>query len=132
MAILGARIFVMLGGVAGCGAVAMAAVAAHALPQRLDPRSLAAVRSAIDMQAWHAIALVLTGLWLLRLDGPAAVAATLAGAAFTLGVLLFCGTIYAGDLAGVHLGAAAPIGGILLMVGWLMLTASAALAGRAS
>jgi uncharacterized membrane protein YgdD (TMEM256/DUF423 family) len=126
----GARVFAVVGAVAGCGAVAMAAVAAHALPQRLDARALAAVQSAIQMQGWHAIALVLTALWLVRLGGGAAyLAATAAGIAFTLGLLLFCGAVYAHDIGGVRLGPVAPAGGFLLMAGWLLLAASALLDG---
>ncbi len=127
-----ARIFVCLGGVAGCGAVAMAAVAAHALPQRLDPHALEAVKSAIQMQGWHAIALVLTALWLGRLRGTAFALGSLAGVAFAFGLLLFCGAVYAHDLAGVRLGPVAPTGGVLLMAGWLLLAASAVFAGGAA
>jgi uncharacterized membrane protein YgdD (TMEM256/DUF423 family) len=119
------RMWVAAGGVAGCTAVAMAAAAAHALSHRLEPRGLEAVRSAVQMQGWHAIALVLVGIWLSRLSGGAALLANLAGAAFALGVVLFCGSIYAGELAGIRIGPTAPAGGILLMIGWLLLAASA-------
>jgi uncharacterized membrane protein YgdD (TMEM256/DUF423 family) len=129
MAIVWARIWIASGALAGFSAVAMAAVAAHALPQRLDPRSLHAVESAIQMQGWHALALVLTGLLVIARFGPPLLP-NLAGAAFLLGLLLFCGAIYANDLAGIHLGPTAPAGGLLLMAGWLLLAASA-IAGRA-
>ena len=128
MSIVWARIWIAAGSLAGFGAVAMAAVAAHALPQRLDPRALHAVESAIQMQGWHALALVLTGLLVAR-GGPALLA-NLAGGAFLLGLLLFCGSIYAADLAGIHIGPTAPTGGLLLMAGWLLLAASAIAGGR--
>jgi uncharacterized membrane protein YgdD (TMEM256/DUF423 family) len=127
---LSARILAAFGAVAGCGAVAMAAVAAHALPQRLDARALAAVQSAIQMQGWHALAVLFTALWITRITtGPSRLAANAAGAAFTLGVLLFCGAIYAHEIGGIRLGPIAPTGGVLLMAGWLLLAASALLAG---
>lgn len=128
MAIIWARVWVATGALAGFSAVAMAAVAAHALPQRLDPRALHAVESAIQMQGWHALALVLTGLLVAR-GGPARLA-NLAGGAFLLGALLFCGSIYLADLAGIHFGPTAPAGGLLLMLGWLLLAASAIVGGR--
>jgi uncharacterized membrane protein YgdD (TMEM256/DUF423 family) len=103
----------------------MAAAAAHALAHRLEPRALEAVRSAVQMQGWHAIALVLVGVWVGRLSGSAALLGNLAGAAFAVGALLFCGSVYAGELAGVRIGPTAPAGGILLMVGWLLLALSA-------
>ena len=129
MAIVWARIWIASGSLAGFGAVAMAAIAAHALPQRLDARALHAVESAIHMQGWHALALVLTGVLVTR-GGPTLLA-NLAGAAFLLGLLLFCGSIYLGELAGVRIGPTAPAGGLLLMLGWLLLAASAIAGGRA-
>lgn len=115
------RIWIGLGSLAGLGAVAMAAAAAHALPARLDARGLHMVDSAIQMQGWHALALVLCGIWAAR--GGAA--AQLAGAAFAVGLVLFCGAVYALALGGVATGPLAPAGGMLLMLGWLLLGISA-------
>jgi len=71
--------------------------------------------------AWVvALALVLAGVWAAR-GGRLALCA---GAAFGLGVLLFCGDVYALAFAGLHL-SVAPAGGILLMAGWLLLGVSA-------
>ena len=123
-------VWMVFGALSGCGAVAMAAAAAHALPQKLTPKALDAVRAAIQMQGWHAIALVLVALWLLRAGPLPATVANLAGAAFALGLLLFCGSVYLGELAGLRFGPTAPAGGILLMVGWLLLALSALLAAR--
>jgi uncharacterized membrane protein YgdD (TMEM256/DUF423 family) len=123
-------LWMALGGLAGCSAVAMAAAAAHALPPKLTPKALAAVQSAIQMQGWHAIALVLVALWLLRAGPLPFTVANLAGAAFAIGLLLFCGSVYLGDLAGLRFGPTAPLGGILLMAGWLLLALSAVLAAR--
>ncbi len=128
------RLWMVLGALAGAGAVGLSAAAAHALPQRLDARGLAAVQSAIQMQGWHALALVLTGLWLLRGPMPGTLPhllGNLAGAGFALGMLLFCGAVYANHLAGLHAGPTAPVGGVLLMLGWLLLAGSALFAGVA-
>ena len=81
------------------------------------------VDSAIQMQGWHALALVLTGMWVERASAPRI--ANLAGLAFTVGLLLFCGAVYALALADIRLGSTAPAGGTLLMLGWLLLGASA-------
>ena len=40
-------------------------------------------------------------------------------------MLLFCGALYWHGLTGVSLGSIAPTGGTLLMLGWLLLGASA-------
>ena len=112
------RIWIGLGGLAGFGAVAMAAFAAHGIA---DPAALRIVSSGVQMQGWHALALLGVGLWAPR-GGWLADAA---GAAFAVGSILFCGSVYALGLASMSWGLLAPTGGILLMVGWLLLAASA-------
>ena len=92
-------VWMFLGAMSGGVAVAMSAVAAHALPSRLPPKGLAAVANG-------------------------------AGFAFAIGSVLFCGSIYAGEMAGLRIGPTAPLGGVLLMVGWVMLAVSALLASR--
>ncbi len=112
------RGWVALGALAGLMAVAAAAGAAH-LP--MEAGEARAIASAVQMQGWHALALLGCGLWGVR--GGALTHA--AGAAFALGTLLFCGTVYAGALGGPHLGVLAPVGGSLLMLGWALLGLSA-------
>ena len=119
------RTWIGLGALAGLGAVAMAAVAAHVLPADADTHTAEILRSAIQMQGWHALALLACGLWAGRAGRLAARLANCAGAAFAAGLLLFCGTLYALALGGIHLPMIAPIGGTLLMLGWALLAASA-------
>jgi uncharacterized membrane protein YgdD (TMEM256/DUF423 family) len=115
-----ARLWIGLGALAGLLAVVMAALAAHALDS-IGPARLAMLRAANEMQGWHALALLFCGIWAPRggwlVDG--------AGAAFALGLLLFCVSVDALALANLSLGVLAPIGGTLLMLGWVLLLASA-------
>ncbi len=111
------RFWVALGSLAGLLAVAAAAYAAHGP----DAAAARALGNAVQMQGWHALALVACGLWAPR--GGRLV--RFAGGAFALGLLLFCGAVYLSVLAGVRLGPAAPVGGTLLMLGWLLLGLSA-------
>ncbi len=113
-----ARLWIGLGALAGLLAVAMAALAAHAVA---DETAREIVRSGVQMQGWHALALLGTGLWAPR-GGRLA---DLAGLAFVLGLLAFCGAVYALGLAGIHAGPLAPAGGVLLMLGWALLGLSA-------
>ena len=115
------RTWIGLGALAGLGAVAMAAVAAHLVPDSADPRAGAMLRDAIQMQGWHALALLACGLWTDR-GGRLA---DLAGAAFAVGLLLFCGAVYALALSGMRVPLLAPVGGSLLMLGWALLAGSA-------
>jgi uncharacterized membrane protein YgdD (TMEM256/DUF423 family) len=112
------RLWIAIGSLAGFGAVAMAAYAAHGIA---DPAAAHIVDSGVQMQGWHALALLGVGLWSPR-GGRVADAA---GLIFTVGMLLFCGALYWHGLTGVSLGSVAPTGGTLLMLGWLVLGASA-------
>jgi uncharacterized membrane protein YgdD (TMEM256/DUF423 family) len=79
------------------------------------------VESGVQMQGWHALVLLATGLWAPR-GGRWADAA---GFAFTAGIILFCGAVYGLALTGAAVGGVAPAGGTLLMIGWLLLGVSA-------
>jgi uncharacterized membrane protein YgdD (TMEM256/DUF423 family) len=112
------RIWIGLGSLAGFGTVAMAAYTAHGVT---SVASANIVASGVQMQGWHALALLGTALWAPR-GGRLADAA---GVAFAAGMILFCGAIYRLGLAGVSMGLVAPTGGVLLMIGWLLLGVSA-------
>lgn len=112
------RLWVGLGALLGLGAVVMAAVRAHLVS---DPKALFLVGNAVDMQVWHALALIGIGLWAPR-GGRLA---DWAGAAMAVGIVLFCLGVYVHVLGGISLGPAAPVGGTLTMLGWLLLAVSA-------
>ena len=112
------RIWIAIGSLAGFGAVAMAAFSAHGIA---DPAALRVVSSGVQMQGWHALALLGTGLW----SPHGGRLADAAGLAFAVGLVLFCGAVYSLGLANLSWGMLAPTGGILLMIGWLLLGASA-------
>jgi uncharacterized membrane protein YgdD (TMEM256/DUF423 family) len=113
-----ARLWIGVGALAGLLAVAMAAVAAHAVA---DDAAREIVRGGVQMQGWHALALFGTGLWAPR-GGRFSHAA---GVAFALGTVAFCGAVYALAFGGIHAGPLAPVGGSLLMLGWALLGLSA-------
>jgi len=109
------RAWVAAGALAGLLVVLAAAWAAHLGG---DARALG---SAVQMHELHAVALVLAGLWGAR-GGRLTHAA---GAAFVVGLLLFCGTIYSAALGGPSIGRLAPVGGTAFMLGWALLGVSA-------
>ena len=113
------RAWVAAGALAGLLAVAAAAGGAHLAAG--GGTAARAVGSAVQMHGWHALALVGVGLWGTR----GGVLGHLAGIAFSLGLLLFCGSIYLGALGGPHIGPVAPVGGTAFMLGWVLLGASA-------
>lgn len=118
------RTWIALGALVGLTGVGMAALAAHGL----DPAAAGQVRSGVEMQVWHALALRACGLW--APHGGKLVHG--AGAALASGTLLFCGSVYALGLGVTRSAPAAPIGGTLLMLGWLLLGLSAAFRSSAT
>lgn len=112
------RIWIALGALAGLGAVAMAAASAHLA---LAPAEAAMLARGAQIEGWHALALLAVGLW----AGRGGRLAHLAGLAFALGLLLFCGAVYARALGLADLGLVAPAGGFALMAGWALLGLSA-------
>ncbi len=114
------RLCIGIGALFGGTAVAMAALEAHGPASRLDPAMLPVLRSAVQMQGWHALALLFTGFW----GNRGGLWVRWAAVAFAAGTLLFCGSLYALAFAGVR-AALAPAGGTLLMLGWLLLAVSA-------
>ena len=116
------RVWLGFGAIAGAAAVALSAWLAHGAPARLDAARLGMAQNAATMLGWHALALLATGLWAER--RPGARLPQLAGGAFALGLLLFCGSVF-GAATGVRLGPVAPVGGSLLIGGWLILLLAA-------
>ncbi len=112
------RIWVAIGAIMGALAVAAAAYAAHA---PIDPVRAKALASAVQMQGWHALALVAVGLVGASGGWPMHVA----GALFLMGLALFCGAVYLPLFGGPSLGMTAPVGGTMLIVGWLVFAAGA-------
>jgi uncharacterized membrane protein YgdD (TMEM256/DUF423 family) len=116
-----ARVWVAIGAIFGLTTVAMAAYQAHGLAGS----AASSVASAVQMQGLHALALLCVALLAERRGG---VVVHFAGLAFTLGVILFCGTVYSGAIPVIeflHIGRLAPIGGTILMVGWVLVFISA-------
>ena len=117
--------------IAGCllGAVAVAAGAfgAHGLKAMLAAAGQTENwETACRYGMYHALALVATGL-LAAACPPAIRPAGIAGGCFLVGTLIFSGCLAALALSGVKiLGAIVPIGGVLLIAGWLVLAAAAA------
>lgn len=114
-----ARLSIIVAAALGAIAVALGAFGAHALRGVLDAGQLAIWHTAVDYQFWHALALL--GVGVIARSG-ATRALFVAMFAFTLGVSLFCGSLYALALGAPNLiGAITPLGGAALTGGWVAL-----------
>jgi len=117
------KTFLLVGAVAGFLAVALGAFGAHGLRARLSPEMLAAFETGVRYHMYHALAIVLVGLIMGRFDGWMIRAA---GWAFTVGIVLFSGSLYLLAVTGVTmLGAITPIGGLAFLLGWGLLAVAA-------
>ena len=103
-------------GVFGATGVGLAAYAAHA--GALDARHAAILQRGIEMQMWHALAL----LGASRVAGRAA---TLAVWGFLAGTMLFCGAVDSYAFGAGAIVRVAPFGGSLLILSWILLAAGA-------
>ena len=100
-------------------AVVLGAFGAHGIEQWAGAKRMATWNTAVEYQFYHGLGLLALGIWCrvnqqLRFAG-------LVGASFVLGILLFSGSLYLLVLTGqTRLGMIAPIGGTLLIIGWLL------------
>ena len=121
------RAALVAGSVAMFLAVAAGAFGAHALKSTLAPPMLATWQTAVQYQAWHALALLVAGVLMAR-DAPGAPRRALRAAAslFVAGIVLFSGSLYLLALTGrTWLGAFTPFGGVAFLAGWLALARAA-------
>ena len=111
------RSFLTLGGFFAAIAVALGAMGAHLLKEKLSIEQLANFETAVRYHMYHAIALILVGLAAGR--GPTGLL-TAAGWLFVAGIMLFSGGLYGFIFTGikpfVHI---VPIGGTLWIVAWV-------------
>ncbi len=126
--------WIAVGALLGAIGVALGAYGAHGLEKQLAAwgyqgdelvKRLANHETAVRYQLWHALAIVLVGVALTGRPTPWWQAA---GWAFLAGVLIFSGLLYVLVLAGPTwrwLGAIVPIGGVSLIIGWLLLAVGA-------
>jgi uncharacterized membrane protein YgdD (TMEM256/DUF423 family) len=118
-----ARFALVLAALLLFAAVGLGAFGAHALKARLAPDLQAVWQTAVQYHAWHALALLATGV--VMLVKPEAGFA-LAGWLFVAGIVLFSGSLYALALTGVRgLGAVTPFGGVIFLAGWIAFAWSA-------
>lgn len=114
--------FVRLGVVNAFLAVALGAFGAHGLRDRITPDMLAVYQTGVQYHQFHALALLFVGLLIDRLAERGALLAQRAGALFTIGIVLFGGSLYGLALTGIRkLGIITPLGGVCFLLGWVTL-----------
>jgi len=117
------RLWLFLAGINGALAVALGAVAAHALQGRLDAHAIGLFDTAARYHLAHALAL---GLAAFAIGHGGAAWAKTAALLFFIGIVLFSGSLYLYAVTGNRLLVfMTPFGGLSLIAGWVALAASA-------
>lgn len=118
-------IYLKIAALLGALAVALGAFGAHALKKILDEKSLVVFETAVRYQFYHVFALVAVGILLKEFPNSHLI---WSGRFFCYGILIFCGSLYLMTLLAAiglqgfkWLGAITPIGGLCLIVGWILM-----------
>ncbi|HWH87367.1 MAG TPA: DUF423 domain-containing protein [Pseudomonas sp.] len=113
------RGFLMLAAFFGFTGVALGAFAAHGLKNRLTPEYLTIFHTGVTYQLVHTLALFGVALLATQMQGRLI---TWAGVCFTVGILLFSGSLYLLTTTGISkLGIITPFGGLAFLIGWVCL-----------
>lgn len=118
---MSARLLIQLAAILGGLGVAIGAFGAHTLRPMLEAsHRFDTFETAVRYQFYHALALLGIGvLWALR---PELRGLGTTGGLWLGGVMVFSGSLYLLCFTGLtKLGAVAPVGGLLLIGGWLSL-----------
>jgi uncharacterized membrane protein YgdD (TMEM256/DUF423 family) len=108
-----------VGAIAGALGVTLGAFGAHALKSRVTEDLLAVFEVGVRYQMYHAFALLAVAWAATRWPGNWINAS---GWLFTIGILVFSGSLYLMTLTGARwLGAITPIGGFCFILGWISL-----------
>ncbi len=113
------KTFIILGAVLGFLGVAFGAFGAHALKEKLTVNYLNIFEVGVRYQMYHALALILIAFVYSSFPNLYVQAS---GWLTFFGVLIFSGSLYILALTSVTTwGAVTPIGGAVLLAGWLLL-----------
>jgi len=119
-----AKLFLITAGVSGFLAVALGAFGAHALKESLSPAAMEVYQTAVQYQMFHTTVLLIIGL--LTIKFPSSKTLHWSGFLMIAGIVLFSGSLYGMSISGISwLGLITPIGGVLMIISWLLLVFAA-------
>lgn len=113
------RAMLIFAALSGLLYVVIGAFGAHALRQTLGEQELAWLKTGLDYQGFHSLAIMALGSAMLRRSN---LWFYWSGALLALGIVLFCGSLYCLALSHLHLWVyITPLGGICFMAGWILM-----------
>lgn len=122
------EIVMIVGGIYGTLAVIFGAFGAHGLRKILDPEQLKSFETGVKYQMYHALLLILIGV----IFPFVGYSQNLMGWFIIVGVFFFSFSIYGLVLSSAKgrkmafLGPVTPLGGLLLVMGWILFTVNIA------
>jgi uncharacterized membrane protein YgdD (TMEM256/DUF423 family) len=125
-----AKTYLLIAALNGFIAVALGAFGAHGLKQRLSADMFAIYQTGVQYHFYHTFALVAVALLLLHLPLTNMALTNISlvnalrwsGILFTVGIVIFSGSLYVLSITGIRwLGAITPLGGLAFLAGWLLL-----------
>lgn len=117
------NVFLFIGALFGFIAVGAGAFGSHVLEGMVDPYFVEIWGIAVQFLMFHTGALLAVGLLKIKFSYSSLL--DWSGALFTLGTVLFSGTIFLRTLTGFSIAMVTPIGGFCLLTGWLLLMIAA-------
>lgn len=118
------ELVLIFGGIFGTLSVVLGAFGAHALKKRFSEDQLKSFETGVKYQMYHAIVLIICGITFPFVSGMQ----TLMAWCFIIGIFLFSFSIYGLTWSSASgkkiriLGPITPLGGLLLVAGWILLT----------
>ncbi|HDR0673121.1 TPA: DUF423 domain-containing protein [Pasteurella multocida] len=114
--------WLFIAALSGFFCIAFGAFAAHGLEKNLTPKALAWIETGLKYQFFHTVALMVLGTLQLYLKADIDRVINWIGSTWSLGIVLFSGSLYALALGAIKSVAwLTPIGGTLFLIGWAML-----------
>ncbi|HLR15274.1 MAG TPA: DUF423 domain-containing protein [Bacillota bacterium] len=113
------KFFMLFGAMNGFLAVALGAFGAHGLEGKISEKALGAWEKAVTYQMFHTVALFVIGFLMAKME---TVSIMWAGIFFSIGIVLFSGSLYVYATTGVkQLAMITPFGGVFFLIGWIIL-----------
>ncbi len=109
--------WLILGILFAAAAVGIGAFGAHGLKKHIAEEQLAIFEIGVRYQMYHALGLIAVAIWS-QLSKPAQNIRNI-GICFSLGILIFSGSLYTLAMTDVKMwGMVTPVGGVLFLIGW--------------
>src|SRR5699024_1539740 len=113
------KALLIVGVINGFLAVALGAFGAHGLEGKISDQALKTWEKAVQYQMFHTVSILFTALAMIKIQ---ATSLAWSGWLFTIGFILFSGSLYVYSTTGIRsLAMITPFGGVFFLIGWIVL-----------